>query len=199
MITYNDIYEAARKERYSEVLQKLPQSFIMDVANYFREKKEMAQKEDDDFSEVIVKTKKQLENAITLFRELIRRRRKKILDLVSIAADTGISKQDFENMFTFEKVLFEDLMKCVDASDKQLDENLNGKRENSETSSDIVRRSDVEREKKGSLIMFKENVGEFLGLGGEKMGPYIKEQIVELPREIAKILVEDKKADFVGE
>mgnify|MGYP001585296615 CR=1 FL=1 len=183
MITYNDIYESARKERYSEVLQKLPQSFIMDVASYFREKKEMAAKEDDDFSEVIVKTKKQLENAITLFRELIRRRRKKILDLVSVAADTGISKQDFENMFTFEKILFEDLMKCVDASDKQLDENLNGKRE----------------EKKSSLIIFRDNVEEFLGLDGEKLGPYIKEQVVELPKEISKILVEDKKAEFVGE
>ena len=160
MITYNDIYEAARKERYSEQLQKLSKTFIQDVSYYLHEKKEMAAKEDEDFSEVIVKTKKQLENAITLFRELIRRRRKKILDLV-----------------------FEELMKCVDISDKKLDENFNGKKE----------------EKKNDSIIFKEDIGAFVGLSGEKIGPYKKGDVANIPKEISKILVEDKKADFVGE
>ena len=49
MITYNDIYEAARKERYAEQLQKLPKKFIDDVASYLKEKKEMAFKEEDVF------------------------------------------------------------------------------------------------------------------------------------------------------
>ena len=44
MITYNDIYESARKERYAEQLQKLPKKFIEDVAIYLREKKELASK-----------------------------------------------------------------------------------------------------------------------------------------------------------
>ena len=124
MITYNDIYEAARKERYSEQLQKLSKRFITDVADYLKEKKEITSKEDDVFSDIIIKTKKQLENAITLFKELILRRRKKILNLILIAAETGISKQDFDNMLTFEKVLFEELMKCIDSSDKKLNKTL---------------------------------------------------------------------------
>ena len=181
MITYNDIYEAAKKERYSEQLQKLSKSFIVDVASYFREKKEMALKEEGEFSDVVIKTKKQLENAITLFRELMRRRKKKILELVVVASETGISKQDFENMLTFEKILFEDLMKCVDASDKQIDESLNGKKE----------------EAKSLLVVFKANVDEFLGLDGKKIGPFMKEQIVSLPREIANILAEDGKAEIM--
>lgn len=181
MITYKDIYEAARKERYSEQLQKLPESFIIDVSSYFKEKKEMASKENDDFSDVIIKTKKQLENAITLFRELILRRRKKILSLILIASETGISKQDFNNMLTFEKILFEDLMKPIDNSDKQINETLSGNRE----------------DKKNDLIVFKEDVEEFIGLDGEKMGAYKKGQIANVPKEIAKILIDDGKADFV--
>ena len=90
MITYNDIYEAARKERYSTPLQPISKNFVEEVANYLREKKEIASKQDDDFSDVIIKTKKQLENAMTLFKELMLRRRKKILNLVLIAAETGI-------------------------------------------------------------------------------------------------------------
>ena len=184
MITYNDIYEASRKERYSDQLQKLPKSFISDFAAYIREKKEIASKEDDSFSDVIIKTKKQLENATTLFKELITRRRKKILNLVLIAAETGISKQDFENMFSFEKELFEELMRCVDISDKKLNAILNG---------------DNQEKQKNELIVFNEDVEEFVGLDGEKMGGFEKGQIVNIPKEIAKILIADGKAEVVEE
>jgi len=181
MITYNDIYEAARKERYSDQLQNLPKNFIDEVADYLKDKKEISAKQDSDFSDVILKTKKQLENAITLFKELMLRRRKKILNLVLIAAETGISKQDFENMLAFEKELFEEFMKCVDISDHKLDRSLNG----------------AEAIKKNNLIVFKEHVEEFLDLEGETMGPFEKGQIANIPNEIAKILVDDKKAEFV--
>ena len=182
MITYNDIYEAARKERYSEQLQKLPKRFIVDVSNYLKEKKQIALKEEDVFSDVIVKTKKQLENAVTLFKELMLRRRKKILNLVLIAAETGISKQDFDNMFSIEKELFEELMKCIDVSDKKLNETLNGKKQETQ---------------KNELIVFNTNVEEFVGLDGEKMGPFEKGQMANISKEIAKILVDDGKCEIV--
>ena len=108
MITYNDIYEAARKERYSDQLQPLAKRFVLDVSNYLKDKKQLALKEDDSFSDMIAKTKKQLENANTLFKELI-------------------------------------------------DGN------------------------------------------GEKIGPFEKDQMANLPKEISKILVEDGKAEFVEE
>jgi len=182
MITYNDIYEASRKERYAEQLQPIPKNFVSEVATYLKEKREIASKENDLFSDVIVKTKKQLENAITLFKELILRRKKKILNLVLVASETGISKQDFENMLPFEKTLFEDLMKSIDLSEKILSDSLNGNQN---------------EEKKNELIVFKEMVEEFIGLDGEKMGPYDKGQIANLPKEITKILIEGGKCELV--
>lgn len=184
MITYNDIYEAARKERYSEQLQKLPKIFISDVAKYLKEKKQITLKEDNDFSDVIAKTKKQLENAITLFKELMLRRKKKILSLVLIAAETGISKQDFENMLEFEKKLFEDFMKCIDSSDKNLSDTLNNKKEEVH---------------KNELVIFLVNVAEFVGLDGNRMGPFEKGQIVNMAKDIAKILIDDGKVELVKE
>jgi DNA replication initiation complex subunit (GINS family) len=183
MITYNDIYEASKKERYSEQLQQLPKSFVAEVAAYLSEKREISSKENDIFSDVIVKTKKQLENAITLFKELILRRKKKILNLVLVASETGISKQDFENMLPFEKVLFEDFMKSIDQSEKSLSDMLNG---------------GALEDQKNELIVFKESVEEFLGLDGEKMGPYERGQIANIPREIAKILMDSGKAEIAG-
>ena len=44
MITYNDLYEAARKERYSEQLQQLSKNFILEIAEYLKEKKELVSK-----------------------------------------------------------------------------------------------------------------------------------------------------------
>jgi len=181
MITYNDIYEAARKERYSEQLQPLAKNFITEVASYLKEKKEVTLKEDDVFSDIIIKTKKQLENAMTLFKELMLRRRKKILNLVLIAAETGISKQDFDNMLLFEKKLFDEFMKCIDVSDKELAQTLNGKAKTQEN----------------ELVVFKEDVKEFLGLDGKKMGGFEKGQIANIPKEIAQILVDAGKAEIV--
>jgi len=182
MITYNDIYEAARKERYSEQLQSLGKNFVEEVAEYLKDKKQMASKEDDVFSDAIAKTKKQLENAVTLFNELMLRRRKKILSLVLIAAETGISKQDFENMLAFERSLFEEMMKSVDYTDKKIQEILNGKKQT---------------EDKNDLITFRTYVEEFMDLEGGKLGPFEKGQMANIPKNIAKILIDDGKADLV--
>jgi DNA replication initiation complex subunit (GINS family) len=186
MITYNEIYEASRKERYSEQLQSLPKNFIASVAEYLREKKEMSSKEDDTFSDMITKTKKQLENAVTLFNELKRIRRRKILDLVLIASETGISKRDFDNMLDFEKELFEDFMKCIDVSDKKFNQLLvNG---NGGSKSDPV---------ENEMVVFKQDSDEFLGPDGEMMGPFKKGQIANLPLQITKILIDDGRAQKV--
>ena len=180
MITYNDIYEAVRKER-SEELQTLPKDFLEEVANYLREKKNFSVKNADDFSEETTKVKKQLENTRTLFKELILRRRKKIMTLVLIAAETGTSKKDFENMLDFEKEMFDNLMKCLESTENQIVGFLNGKKENEEK----------------ILVLFKEDIGEFMDLNGEMLGPFKKGDKTELQKDIVKILVEDGKADLV--
>jgi len=182
MITYNDIYEAARKERYSDQLQSLSKNFITEVAVYLKDKKQLTLKDDDVFSDMITKTKKQLENAVTLFKELMVRRRKKILHLVLIASETGISKQDFENMLTFEKALFEEIMGDIETSDKKVNELLSGKKE---------------EEGKHELVMFKEDVEELLDMEGEKLGPFEQGQVANIPKEIAKILIDDKRVEVM--
>lgn len=178
MITYNEIYEALRKEKYSEVLQKLNQSFVLDISDYLKEKKELADKKEDIFSDAIIKTKKQLENAISIFKELMLRRKKKILQLAFIARETGISKSDFESMLDFEKEMFDKIVKSMELADNELNSLLNGKKKTEHV-----------------LVNFRENVEEFLDLGGETIGPFEKGEIANLPAEIAKILVDAGKVE----
>ena len=201
MITYNEIYEAARKEKlHTEQLQKLPKNFIPDVADYLREKKAAASKEESDFPDVVAKTKKQLENAGTVFRELMRWRRKKLLNLVLIAIETGVSKQDFENMIDAEKELFEKLVKIVDTSDKKINSLLNGITDGkkNENNSEIPNQS--QSISKGiSNIIFKEDVEEFVDFKGNKIGPFKKGEKANLSEDISKILVEDGEAEVFWE
>ncbi|MEK6919217.1 MAG: hypothetical protein AABW73_04215 [Nanoarchaeota archaeon] len=186
MITYNDIYEALRKERYSEQLQTLTKKFLRDIAEYFDDKKKSSEKEESLSGETSSKGKKQLENAISMFKELMLRRKKKILNLVFIAAETGLSKRDFENLLPFEKSLFEKIMDSVEISDRELKEIMKG----SEEVTTLI-------SKENMLIVFKEDIEEFLDLEGNKTGPFAKGEIASINSDIAKILIGGGKAENV--
>lgn len=186
MITYNDIYESLRKERYSEQLQELPKKFISDVSNYISEKKKISNREGDIFSDEVSKVKKQLENATSLFKELMLLRKKKLLGLVFIASETGISKRDFENMLNFEKELFDNVMSSMEHAEKTLvSEFSNGA---------FIPEGNIMK-----LVLFLDDVEELVGGSGETIGPFKKDEIVNIPKQIAEILVSDKKAEVVLE
>ena len=183
MITYNDLYEALRKERYNEPLQVLPKDFIIEVSEYFKDKKEFSDKEEGIFSDITIKSKKKLENAIAIFREILLRRRKKILNLAFVASETGISKKDFENLLDFEKELFEEIAKSLEKADKNLAEMMKGEK----------------KEQKHRLVRFLENVSEFLDLDGNTIGPFEKGEIANIEKEIIDILSKDKRVEVIDE
>ncbi|MBC8435020.1 hypothetical protein H8D91_00780, partial [archaeon] len=133
MVTYNDLYEYLRKERYSEELQALPKKFLSEVFEYFEEKKKFSDNGGDMFSDVMIKTKKKLENSMAIFKELITRRKKKILTLAYVASETGISKRDFENLLGFERDLFEEIVKSLEKADKNLNESMVTSKEDTNT------------------------------------------------------------------
>jgi len=183
MVTYNDLYDALRKERYAEELQILPKNFVRDVKSYFEEKKQAGEKDDDLFSDVTIKTKKKLENAISIFKELMLRRRRKILNLSFVASETGISKKDFENLLGFEKDLFEEIVKSLEKADKNLSEEM------SEGGSG--------EEVKYKLVRFLEKVEAFLNLEGEEIGPFEKGEVANLDREVVDILGGDGRVEVL--
>ena len=89
MITFNEIYEGLRKEKDSDNLQPLPKKFLQDSQQYFKEKQEFLSKETDMFNDMVLKDKKKLENAISSLKDLLRLRKKKILNLAFVASDSN--------------------------------------------------------------------------------------------------------------
>ena len=57
MITYNDIYEATRQERYSDQLQLLPKNFVAEVSKYLKDKNNFPSKNQKNFRGLLIKQK----------------------------------------------------------------------------------------------------------------------------------------------
>jgi DNA replication initiation complex subunit (GINS family) len=183
MLTYEDIYESLRKEKYSEQLQQLPKNFLEEFSEYLKEKQVIANKSNDIFSEIIIKTKKQIENSVSILREVLLRRKKKILNMAFVSAETGISKRDVENMLNFEQNLFEAVVKVLEETEKQQNKIISGVKE---------------EELKNELIRFVSDTDQLMDYDGNAIGPFKKGEIANLPKEITKILVEDKKAEMIN-
>jgi len=187
MINYSDLYELLRKEKYSETLQFLPKNFVSELSDYLKGLREESSKEDGLLVGESVKMKKQLENSIAIFKELILRRKKKLLNLAFVATETGIMKRDYENMLSFEKEAFESLVKIFEDGDKKLFAILKG-----DTGKD-------KEEKKYKMIVFNQNVEQFVGMNGETFGPFKNGELTNVAKEVAEIFVSGGKASFVDE
>lgn len=184
MISYNDIYTIVRQEKYSEILQKLPKNFLDEVREYIKEKRKILEKKPEEFDEALNKLKKQFENVLILINELFSIRQKKIVNLALLAKISGVTKSDIENMLPEERELFEEILKKIKEVDAKIKNKLS---------------KEKEIKKENILIRFIEDVPEFLDTEGNKLGPFKKGDIANLPKEIAQILFEDKKVIKIEE
>jgi len=187
MITYQEIYDILRKEKYNEALQPLPKNFLADVAIYIKEKKEIVNREQQGknlFSDTVRMTRKQLDNALTIIKEIIAIRERKVLNLAFTASMTGISKRDTEYLLKHESELFEITTQKLEQNQQEVIRNLNG---------------DISGEKnlKNLFIRFKEDIPAFLDANSKELGPFNNGDVANLPQEIAKILIDDNKAILV--
>ena len=172
MLSYNDLYEILRKEKYSEILQLLPKNFIPEVAEYLNDKRDQSSKDDSLFQDSVIMSKKQLENSIAIFKELILRRKKKLLNLVFVATETGIMKRDYENMLDFEKEMFDSVVKTFEEGDKALARMLRGEKKGS----------------KNSMVIFNQDVEKFADMSGNIVGPFSSGELANLDLEVSEIL-----------
>lgn len=190
MITYQEIYDMLRKEKYNEALQPVPKNFLKEIASYIEEKKKILVREGGAeknlFSETVRMTRKQLDNTLAIIKELAIIRQRKVLNLALTAAMTGISKRDTENLLTYEVELFELTTKQLEHCHKELAKKLEGKDEE-------------EKEAKNILVRFKENVPAFLSGEGNQLGPFKQNDVANLPSQIASILIADGKAAEIEE
>ena len=119
------------------------------------------------------KTALEAKNAERLLEDIFNRRERKILNLVLITARTGIQP---ENLTDEEKQFFNSILKIVKERRKIL--------------KDIK-----EKKSEQTLIIFKEDVPEFVGVDEKTYGPFKKGDIAKLPEENMQLMIEQGIAE----
>lgn len=186
MVSYQEIYDLLRKEKYSEQLQQLPDNFLKEISIYLNEKKSIVDKDQGGlFSDTQKITRKQFENAVSLVNELLAVREKKVLNLSFTAAQTGVSKRDTETLLKHEKELFENVVRKLE--------------ENKVAVTGILEGVEQEKDLKNVLVRFKQSVPKFLDLEGKEIGPFNSGDVANIPKEITQILLEEGKVSKIGE
>lgn len=178
MIKYEELYEILRREKTNESLQKLSNDFMKDFSELINQNKKAISDKGDFFADDVMRDKKQYENSMVIFKELMLRRKKKLLNLVFIANETSVMKKDFENMLSFEKDLFDIMIRSVEQTDKLISMLLL----NGHTEKDTV------------SLLVTDDVESFVSMDGDFVGPFTKGQSISLDRKIADVLIGSSKA-----
>lgn len=163
-ITFELIRKIQREEQSSPKLIKLPENFFERVASYLQHKRELVEKKEDR------KAALEIKNVERLVENIFNRRERKIINQAIITVRTQIPP---ENLTEEEKEFFESLVELIKKRRKEkLEEILK-----------IPKKEEVE------LVVFKEEVPEFVGADGKSYGPFKKGDIAKLPEENIKILI----------
>jgi DNA replication factor GINS len=163
-ITFELIRKIQNEEQRLPKLCKLPDNFFKSISNYLEQKKQLTLKDDR-------RVALELRNVERLIEDVFNRRERKILNSAIISARTGIPP---ENLLEEERDFYNSITNLVkERRDVGLKALLAGRKE------ELV-----------SLVVFKEEVPEFIGMDEKNYGPFKKGDIAKLPEENIKVLME---------
>ena len=169
-ITFEFIRRIQREEQRIQKLTKLPDNFYNTVSAYMQQKKKITLNEDR-------KGSLEFKNIERLVQDIFDRRERKILNLAIISARTGIPP---ENLTEEEKEFFNLLSGTI-------------KRRRDESVQKIF--GGQSKEDIATLLVFKEDVPEFLGSDMKNYGPFKKGDIAKLPDDNMRVMIQQGVAE----
>ncbi len=191
IITHEALYEILAKEKSRQDLQKIDPDFFKQLSSYLEEKEFIlkSQKEKDSFPEETKKTEKQLRTIKQLSNEIIERRKRKILDLALLNSRTEAEAKS-KNLLPNEEALYNEikfsLTKFSIAEKEDIAIQAEAKVLKNQNSEDIT-----------ILVRFINSVPKFVGTDSNIYGPFIKEDIANLPEKTAQILIKKNRAEKI--
>ena len=185
IITHEALYEILTREKSRQDLQKIDLDFFQQLSAYLEEKELIlnSQKEKNSFPEEIKKTEKQLRTIKQLANEIIERRKRKILDLALLYSRTETATKA-KNMLPNEESLYDSILSSLQQFSIAEKESKVLKDENPEDTNT-------------TLIRFIHSVPKFVGTDSNIYGPFIKEDIANLPEKTAEILIRKNRAEKI--
>ncbi len=216
-LTYELLFDMLRNEKNREELQALDKNFFSDLTEYIKDKERLIRDNSDSqlFSGLErEKTMKQLDNAKRLIKDLYERREKKVINLAMISSRTG-GLLDKSAMLMEEQKLFERLSQMLEEFRNDILYRVMGgsmpELREREASSPIMAQPQASDRLPGApgspqasasgkeavLVRFTHSVPKFIGKELEVYGPFESDDIANLPKQIADILVSKGRAELM--
>ena len=190
IITHETLYEILSKEKTRQELQKIDPGFLKQLSSYLEEKEIIlnSQKEKNSFPEEIKNTEKQIRTIRQISNEIIERRKRKILDLALLTSRTETPIKA-KNLLENEEALYDSIVSSlmqfsIKEKNEPVSESKVLKNQNLENSNTI-------------LIRFVSSVPRFVGTDCKVYGPFIKEDLANLPEKTALVLINKKRAEKI--
>jgi len=203
-ITFETLYDMLMQEKQREELLQLDENFFKDVIVYLKQKLGLLEKvsKDNDLFAIGEKDKieAELKNIYRVLRDLYERREKKIIAIALNKSRTGTMLADM-------KVMLPEEVDFVDSVIGVLDKYRNGVLGNlikvempSVSKGVIVEQNGEEKEVKEGETMavrFVHAVPKFVGSDMYVYGPFDKEDLANLPKDVGALLVDKGRAQEV--
>ena len=162
-ITFELIRKIQLDEQKATTLTRLPTNFFNAVSNYLEQKKKLVAGDDR-------KGALEMKSIERLIEDIFNRRERKILNAAIIAARSGLPP---ENLGEEEKPFYNSIVALV--------KNRRG---------DLLKSLLTSKTEILPMVVFKEDISEFLGIDEKTYGPFKKGDTATLPEENMKILLE---------
>jgi len=211
IVTYETLYELSRLEKNREELQKLDPTFLADVAEYLKDKMELLENQRHKDSLFAFEEKesitRQIVNAKKLVKEIFERRERKIINMALNKVKSNIII-DTSNLLPEEKSFYENVIQMLQLNRFEvLDKVIRGEKPIvfekiepiTEKTPEPVEPFGEEPELAVSNVMvkFNDRVDRFVGFNLEEYGPYSEGEVTSLPIDIASLLKEQGKVEFL--
>lgn len=196
IITYENLYEILRREKYRTELQKIDETFYQDVVKYLQEKNAIllsqSKKESIFASTELEKTQTQLKNVIKILKELYEKRENKILQF-ALFCSRSKNAQDTSTMLPEEFAFYSQIKETLDQYRAGI---LNNLLHNKLPQVSLPDPKDLKGEEKTdslSILVLKD-IPEFVGPDLRVYGPFKVGDKQEIPPVIAQMLIDTEQA-----
>ena len=196
IITYENLYEILRREKYRTELQKIDETFYQDVVKYLQEKtailESQSKKQSIFASTEVEKTQTQLKNVLKILKELYEKRENKIIQF-ALFCSRSKNAQDTSTMLPEEFALYSSVK---DTLDLYRDGLLNTILQSRMPSIQPLDPKDLKGEEKTDSLSIQvlKDIPEFVGPDLAVYGPFKAGDHQELPQMIAQMLVDTEQA-----
>ncbi|HLC51807.1 MAG TPA: hypothetical protein VJI98_01015 [Candidatus Nanoarchaeia archaeon] len=208
-ITLETLYDILRNEKKREDLQKLENTFFIDVVSYLREKQALLKEKENDDNLFAAGEKDKIEYELRsikrIIKEIYEKREKKMIEIALNKSKTGSDIIDTSSMLREEKEFYNNLLKILDGSRREVLLRLyRGELPG------FIPKTIIQEVNKNEILAEKTDVNEemtkiefihptpsFVWKDMKVYGPYEKGDKIDIFPEVAELLVRKKRAEKI--